>query len=371
MQSKLLLLSLLTVPLCCAPALASPVPDLYLAQVPTTALSGTALDEAFALALDEVLVKVTGQRFLATDPVRRRAVGPAGPLVRQYQPLAGGQVRVSFDPETLRRRLDAANLPVWADERPRTLVILPGDVPSGPSPPGAVLPPMGTGAPATGPATGPTSGPAGSARQLLLATAASRGIPVVLAPEPLVGEPGIEDLLLDTQTIARAAGADLLLVGRRAPIGGQAVLRWTLAQGSERAEWQGDAADGANGLADRLAARYATAAAAARVLHLRIEGINSFDDYGRLQAYLRTVGLLQRAELQRVDGGVLFFEMAVRGDVSQLNDAFALQRVLAPVPDTDTDTGTDTGTGTGTGALAYRLVPGVMSSTLPSTLEVP
>ncbi len=351
MQSKLLLLSLLTAPLCCVPVLASPVPDLYMAQVPTTALSGAALDEAFTRALDEVLVKVTGQRSLGTAPARRRAVGPAGPLVRKYQLLAGGQVRVSFEPETLRRRLDAANLPVWADERPRTLVILPSDLPSGPvSPPGAVMPPTGTGAPATGPA----SAPAGSARQLLLATAASRGIPVVLAPEPLVGEPGMEQLLLDPQTTARAAGADLLLVGRRAPVGGQAVLRWTLAQGSERAEWQGDAADGANGLADRLAARYATAAAAARVLRLRIEGINSFDDYGRLQTYLRTVGLLQRAELQRVDGGVLFFEMAVRGDVNQLNDAFALQQVLEPVPDTDT----------GTGALAYRLLPGVGSSTL-------
>jgi hypothetical protein len=60
-----------------------------------------------------------------------------------------------------------------------------------------------------------------------------------------------------------------------------------------------------------------------------------------------------------VDGGVLFFEMAVRGDVSQLNDAFALQRVLAPVPDT------------GAGTLAYRLVPGAESNTLPGTLEVP
>lgn len=362
MQSKLILLSLLTVRLCCAPVpvLASPVPDLYMAQVPTTALSGAALDDAFTRALDEVLVKVTGQRSLGTDKARRRAVGPAGPLVRKYQLLAGGQVRVSFEPETLRRRLDAANLPVWADERPRTLVILPGDVPSGPvAPPGAVPPPTGTGAPATGPATGPAKGPAGSARELLLATAASRGIPVVLAPELLGGEPGTEELLLDPQSAARAAGADLLLVGRRAPVGGQAVLRWTLAEGSERAEWQGDAADGANGLADRLAARYATAAGAARVLRLRIEGINSFDDYGRLQTYLRTVGLLQRAELQRVDGGVLFFEMAVRGDVNQLNDAFALQRVLEPVP--------DTGTGTGTGVLAYRLLPGVVSS----ALEVP
>lgn len=331
MQSKLLLLSLLTVPLCCAPVLASPVPDLYVAQVPTTALSGAALDEAFELALDEVLVKVTGQRFLAADPARRQAVGPAGPLVRQYQPIAGGQVRVSFDPGALRRRLDAANLPVWADDRPRTLVILPGDGTAGPAPqlPGVV----------------PSTESAGSARQLLMATAANRGIPVVLAPEPVAGEPGTEEPLLDPQATARAAGADLLLVGRRAPVGGPAVLRWTLAQDSERAEWQGDAAGGADGLADRLAARYATAAAADRVLHLRIEGIDSFDDYGRLQGYLRTVGLIQSAELQWVTGGVLFFEMAVRGAVDQLNDAFALQRVLEPVPDS------------GAGDLVYRLAP--------------
>ena len=228
-----------------------------MAQVPTTALSGAALDEAFALALDEVLVKVTGQRALATDSARRRAVGPAGPLVRQYQPGAGGQVRVSFDPGALRRRLDAANLPVWADDRPRTLVILPGDAPTGPvTQSGGRLPgqwpPDGTG----------RSGPC-SARQLLLATAASRGIPVVLAPEPVAEEPTAEDPLLDPEATARAAGADLLLVGRRAPSGGPAVLRWTLVQGNDRSEWQGDAADGADGLADRLAARYAIAAATA------------------------------------------------------------------------------------------------------------
>jgi hypothetical protein len=178
-----------------------------------------------------------------------------------------------------------------------------------------------------------------------MATAANRGIPVVLAPEPVAGEPGTEDPLLDPQATARAAGADLLLVGRRAPVGGPAVLRWTLAQGSERAEWQGDAAGGADGLADRLAARYATAAAADSILHLRIEGIDGFDNYGRLQGYLRTVGIIQSAELQRVTGGTLFFELAVRGAVNQLNDAFALQRVLEPVQDS------------GAGDLVYRLAP--------------
>jgi hypothetical protein len=253
-------------------------------------------------------------------------VGPAGPLVRQYQPGAGGLVRVSFDPGALRRRLDAANLPVWADDRPRTLVILPGDVPAGP------VTPLG-GIPPAGPAPGPVTAPASSARQLLIDTAASRGIPVVLAPGPAAEGLGVEDPLVDPEATARAAGANLLLVGRRAPSAGPAAFRWTLVQGNDRSEWQGDAAAGADGLADRLAARYAIAAATGRVLRVRIDGVDTFDAYGRLQSYLRSVDLIQSADLQRVTGGSVFFELALRGDVNQLNDAFALQRVLEPVGD--------------------------------------
>jgi hypothetical protein len=311
-------------------------------------LSGAALEEAFNRALDEVLVKVTGQRALATDSTRRRAVGPAGLLVRQYQPGAGGQVRVSFDPGALRRRLDAANLPVWADDRPRTLVILPADAPAGPiTQSGGTVP--------AGPFTGPVSGPVSSSRQLLMDTAARRGIPVVLAPKPVTEESGSEDPLLDPEATARAAGANLLLVGRRAPSAGPAAFRWTLVEGNERSEWQGDAAAGADGLADRLAARYAIAAATGRVLRVRIDGVDTFDAYGRLQSYLRSVDLIQSADLQRVTGGTVFFELAVRGDVNQLNDAFALERILEPVGDFSA------------GDPVYRLV----TSTAPNPLEAP
>ena len=331
-QSKLLLLTLLTGRLFWSGAQAVPVPDLYTAQVPTAGLSGAPLDAAFALALDEVLVRVTGQRLLAADAARRQALGPAGPLVRRYQPVPGGTVRVSFDPEALHRRLDAANLPVWADDRPSTLVLLPADVATG------VTVPV--------PGVAPAGDPARSSQQLLLATAASRGVPVVLATERVVSSPTAEDPLLDAESTARAAGADLLLVGRRTATGGPAVLRWTLAQGNERAEWQGDVAEGVHGLADRLAARYASAAASARVLRLRVDGIDSFDAYGRVQSYLRSLGLVQSAELQRVAGSTLFYALTVRGDVAQLDDTFALQRVLAPVAEA------------ATGDLIYRLVPG-------------
>jgi len=328
-----LLLPLVAVMMAGQPLRAATLPDLYVAQVPATALSGPPLDEAFALALDQVLVKVTGQRAIAADPVRRRAVGPPAPLVRQYQPMPGGQVRVSFDPAAVRSRLDAANLPVWADDRPLTLVILPPD------------PAPAPGSPAGGLAS-PGTEPGRSFSQLVQATAASRGIPVVLAPEPVAGSRPGPDPFLDPDATARAAGADLLLAGRLAPAGGPALLGWTLAQGSDRSEWQGDPVEGVHGLADRLAARYATAASAGRVLRLRITGVDSFDAYGRLQNYLRGVGLIQSAELKQVAGGELVYEVAVRGDVNQLNDAFALRRILEPE------------SASAAGELVYRLATG-------------
>jgi hypothetical protein len=312
---------------------AAPVPDLYSAQVPSTALSGPGLDAAFAAALDEVLVKVTGERFVAADPRRRVALGPAAALVRQYQPLPAGQVRVSFDPAALRRRLDAANLPVWPDDRPRTLVILPPGEAAGPE---------------VRPGDPPASPLMASAAGQLLAAAASRGVPMILQAEPASGASGTRDPLLDPGALLQSAGADALLVGQRAGESGPAQWRWTLVRDGARTEWQGDAADGAHGLADRLAARYATSAAAGRVLRLRIDGVGSFDDYARLQAYLRGVGLIQSAELLGLTGDDLLFVVGVRGDVVQLNDAFALQRVLEPVsPD---------GPAGAPGELAYRLV---------------
>ena len=341
-QSKAVFLTLLALLLVQRPLPAAPVEDLYVAQVATAGLSGVPLDDAFARALDEVLVKVTGQRYSGGDPASRKALGPAGPLVRQYQPVQGGQVRVSFDPVALRRRLDAVNLPVWADDRPRTLVLLPASPAMPGMPTGGMLPP--------GAAAG--ADPARAAAQTVLATATARGVAVVLATDATALSAASADPLLDPAATAAAAGADLLLVGRRLPTAGQAAVRWTLAQGADRAEWQGDLADGVHGLADRLAARYATTATAARQLRLYVEGIDSFDAYGRLQSYLRGVGLIQSANLEQITGSTLVFGLAVRGDASQLGDAFALQRVLEPVKPQSVSADGNSGT------LVYRLATG-------------
>jgi hypothetical protein len=314
LQSKAALLFLVMAAVVNGSVRAEQVTDLYVATVPAAGLSGSGLEEAFALALDAVLVKVTGRRDASAQ---RSAVGPAAALVRQYQPVPGGDLRVSFDAAALGERLDAAGLPVWAANRPRTLVILPS------------------------PGDGRTLE---MVSPVLLMTAAARGLPVVLGAESPSAGPARQDPLLDPAATARAAGADLLLVGRPVPSGGAAVYRWTLARGNDRAEWQGDVAEGVHGLADRLAARYATAAGSGQVVKMRILGVDSFDAYGRLQGYLRTVGPIQRAELRRVTGDVLDLELDVRGSVSQLSDAIALQNILVPVSTP------------GTVELVYRLV---------------
>lgn len=314
MQSKMLLLALGAL-LAGQAARAVPVPDLYTAQVPSAGLTGPELDVAFDRALASVMIKVTGQRGLALDAAERGVIGPAASLVRRYQPLPGGQLRVTFEPSALHRRLDAANLPVWTDDRVLTTVVLPAAATELP------MPAAGSAAPL------PPAQPPVAPEDLFRAAATSRGIPVEFAS-------------------AAGSAAGSVLTGRPAAESGPAAYRWTLDHDGERSEWQGDLAAGANGLADRLAARYATTAAAGRTLRVRIDDVDSFDDYGRVQAYLLSVGLIRSIDLKRVTGSSLYYDLAVRGDLAQLNDAFGLRPVLEPVTADDTR------------EPAYRLVPG-------------
>ena len=287
-----------------AKGFAATVPDLYAAQVPVVETSGAGLDDAFSRALADVLVKLTGQRLPLANPVVREVIGSATPLVSQYQVEGGGLLRVQFDPVALRRRLDAANLPVWADERPGTLIMLLGDA-------------------------APDS--AANDGQLVLDTAASRGLPVMLSLSPGGASGSAEDSLVVAQAEAARVGADLVLIGHRSPVSGTAAWRWTLIDSSGRSEWQGDAAEGVHHVADQLAARYAVAAAASRQLRLEVQGVRSFADYARLQDYLRSVGVIESLSITSLQDEAILFDLIVRGGIAQLHDALALKSVLVPI----------------------------------------
>lgn len=305
------------------PAVARPAPvaDLYVAQVPAAATAGPALDTAFDLALRDVLVKLTGQRTLAADATA--AVGPAAPLVQRYQPLGDGRIRVQFDAAALRRRLDGTNLPYWGDDRPRVLVWL--------------APSDGAGA--------------GGEDALVLAAADRRGLPVVLAG-PLPAPAG--DPLEALQAEARRVGADAVLLGRPAPSAGSLARRWTLVLDGQQAEWPGDAAEGPEGAADRLAARYATSAATIQALPLVVSGIGDFDAYGRVLAHLRGQDVVESVQVERAAGDRVEFRLVVRGGAERLRESLQLKPLLAP--EADGPVPALAGAAVAAGPLRYRLV---------------
>lgn len=274
---------------------AASVPDLYAADVPATGAGQAGLDAAFNLALKEVLVKLTGQRNVPAEVAA--ALGPAAPLVQRYQPLGAGRIRVQFDGPALRQRLDGTALPYWGDDRPRVLVVLVQ--------------------PSVEPAT----------QSMVLGAAARRGIPAVLADPAAVTA---ADPLAAAQAEARRAGADVVLIGRASPSAGVAAYRWSLALDGEQAEWQGDAAEGPEGAADRLAARYAAAATVNQPLRLVVEGITGFDAYGQVLAHLRAQNLVQSLQVREAAGDRVVFDLTVRGSPQQFRAALAERAMLAP-----------------------------------------
>jgi hypothetical protein len=275
-------------------ALPAAVPELYAARVP---VDGGALDAAFAAALGEVYVKVSGERAAAATSTRE-----AGQLVRRYQPQAGGFVRVEFDPPGVRARLDAAGRPVWVAPRPELLVVGAGEAPADGADP-------------------------------LAALAAARGLAVRRAPPGVVPAPAATD----AEVLARAAtaGAGAVLYARPEPTLGGAAFRWTLVGPEEggRSDWTGDLAAGIDGTADRLARRYAAPPGSVVDLGVRVAGLADFAAYLGLGRWFADQPGVEAVDVAGAGAGEFRYRLRVRGGAAQLQALVATPGApLVPLP---------------------------------------
>jgi len=322
-------------------AVAARVTDLYAAQVPAEDSAARDPTKAFAAALQAVLVKVTGRRDAAIDPVIMQQFSVAKPYVQQYRTNPDGTVWVRFDQVAVRGALDRVGQPVWGEERPDTLVWLVMDDGAGRRDMLAAQPDVARKVSRVN-----LPQPAGeqkrlaAVREILQSTAAERGVPLVL---PLVDSEELRSVSMTdvwggfTQSLVRASrryGADAILVGRaRVRSVATAQVRWTLLLGDERIDWDGDIASGPDRVADVFTARLATSSNASGQLQLRVDGVNSLDDYGRLSRYLTTLDVVADYSVDRVEGQIVVFSLQVRGDANQLMRIIALRRVLQPGDD--------------------------------------
>jgi hypothetical protein len=280
---------------------------------------GTALQNAMRSAL----VRATGRREAAEDPALAALVADAPRYVKDWDTGARGQPQVLFDGGAIERAVTAAGRTLWDPMRPLTLVVL------DPTRPRAA---------------------ADAARAQLERVAAERGLPVSLVTLPLLDGSGkalSRDALL---AAAQAAGGDQLLVGRGDAAA--AALEWSLytPTAAEIPSWSGPLAAGIDHTVDVLAPPPTGAKALPEsTVHLRIDAVNTLNDYATVTRLLQATPGLRRVGVTLVAGASATFDVSVRGGAAGLEPLLAAQPRF-----------------TRTGSAVYRYLPAAAAAASPT-----
>ncbi len=290
---------------------------------------------ASAVALSQVLIKLTGNRRTPSDARAQALLARAPNLLLQFAygaaPGGGLVLKTSFDQQVLTRELITRGIGTWSKQRPDTVVYLIVDDAQGHQLVGSAAP-----------------GKLGAAVQ---AKAELRALPVSLAR---MDEVEVAQLLTaqDTQAIADAAvtlasgyGAAAVLVGQlRETASQQWEVDWRLDVNEETLAWKQSGTlaealvgEGMDKLADTLAERYAQSAtlASSEAITLVVQGVNSASDYGRLANYLGSLDTVAKMFLHSVDNRQVVYEITARGGRAALAQSISFGHVLAPLPDRD------------------------------------
>jgi hypothetical protein len=316
-----------------ATASALEVGALYRSEVAVETRDRPERQEAFATALDEVLVRITGNRSIAAFPEAQSLRDTAARYVLQFRyrdtPEAElpFRIEVRFDGAALERVLLAQGLPVWGSERPATLMWV------------AVQ--DRTQRRLAGAEEGDP------ARAALQDAARLRGLPLVFPLFDLEdqGRVAFADVAggFDEAVLAASQryAADAVVVARALRERTGWSTRWRLYLGGQAEQWESRGAglrealeEGVHDLAGRLASRLATSGLSgpgAGTL-VAVTDLDSLGDLARVRDYLSGLAPVQSVRSYRVGAGRVDFLTELRGDARDLERLVRLGSVLEPLP---------------------------------------
>jgi len=327
-------------------------------QVDVAGQSAPALQDAMRAAL----VRATGRRESANDPVFGGLVGEAAKYVQSYDRGPRGELQVIFNAAEIDKAISALDRSVWDPDRPFTLVVL--------------YPP-------------PDQTDQGADQAGLEQAAEQRGLPISIVPLPVTDGSGNllpREALLE---MAHRYGAEQLLIGRppasasappaatapgnapgaaaaappgtlQAPAatlpprpGSMGAWQWTLYTDFTTQTWSGPMTAGIDDTVDLLAPPAGAAAASAPgETEVEIDGVTTLADYGNIELMLGAVPGVSRADVIQVSGNSVLFELTVRGGGA------AVDRALSSSP-SFTRVGPGSQGGAASAApLVYRYRPG-------------
>jgi len=354
---------------------AAEVEGLYETEVLVTSQGRDERNEAVRMALDEVLVRVSGDRNTPRLEALRGLYKRSLQLVQQYRYRAlpgregvSGEMRggltqvlwVSFDPAAIDLALRKAGVPLWGQVRPATLVWVVVDD-------GGVRSLMGVG-------TLP------QVKQVMQQQAQRRGLPLFVPLWDLEDQMALrftdvwgnfQDAIL--RGSARYA-TEAILVGRLfRQSGGLWESRWSLYQGGETAHWQSSSplqaevlSAGVDGVADHLGRRFAKVfdESQSNRLKVAVKDVPSLEGYARTLLFLQSLDEVTSVQVDSVVGETVTFDLQVRGNSEGLAQTISFGRTLVEVPaviNVDTSGGLQTPSwemvGEAYDQLWYRLLP--------------
>lgn len=303
------------------PAAAVEVPTLYTAEVPFDREAKDPRNDAYQLALAEVLLRVSGSELSAnTAAVRELFPNPAS-YVMQFRPGANDSLWVSFDGQAIEQVLRNAGQTVWGAERPLTLVWLAVD--------------WGRGSREIIAADDPDRSERASRsldlnrrlRERIVQAAEQRGLPLVF---PLLDSIDLQNVTFsdiwggfDERIVAASDRYDVnsILIGRiRATSNGRE--DWSYFFSGEERSWNGPPEAIVGRVADLLTAEFAVGGnAPIESVVLHVSGIVSVEAYGSLQRLLAGVTLIENFIVTEVAGDRVSYRIDVRGGADRLSRA--------------------------------------------------
>jgi hypothetical protein len=307
-------------------------------------------------AMRDALVRATGRRESATDPVFGGLIADAPKYVQGYDRGPQGELQVIFNAAAVDKVIAALDRSTWDPNRPFTLIV--------------IYPP-------------PDQADQGADQAGLEQAAEQRGLPISVVPLPVADSSGnllAREALLE---MAHRYGAEQLLVGRppapaaaspaAAPVGagpptnaaapapatppvteaGSAdEWQWTLYTDFTSQSWSGPLTVGIEDTVDLLAPPAGAAAASVPgETEVEIEGVSNLADYANIEQMLGAVPGVSEADVRQVDGDSVVFDLTVRGGGA------AIDRALSSSPSFQR-VGSAAAGAVSPGPLVYRYRPG-------------
>jgi hypothetical protein len=259
-------------------------------------------DAAFAEGMRTTLVRLTGRRRAAEDPVFAPLIAGARRYVQVYRPAAGTTpARITFDAAAIERAVVALGQPVWSRTRPVLLGVV-------------TRPPEGA---------DPVR-----VRAALETAALERGLPLRLAT---AASAGLADLQVvsaaDALAAARRLGADALLLGS----GDGTEWQWTLFEAGGTTVLTGGVTDGIEGAADQLALGAAAPGGPGLAVEMDVQGIDTLADLVRAQRLLESLPGARQVGVIAVGGAGTRFRLEIPRGAEGLAEALLTRPGLSRV----------------------------------------